>query len=56
MFKTENFMRADNFPMGWDGTDRRGNPLPDDTYYYVLHVKGENPQSFSGYVVIKGNQ
>ncbi len=56
VFKTENFMRADNFPMGWDGTDRRGNPLPDDTYYYVLHVKGENPQSFSGYVVIKGNQ
>ncbi len=49
-------MRAGNFPMGWDGTDKSGNPLPDDTYYYVLHVKGEKPQSFSGYVVIKGNR
>ncbi len=56
VFKTENFMRAENFPMGWDGTDRSGNPLPDDTYYYVLNIFGEKPQSFSGYVIIKGNK
>jgi gliding motility-associated-like protein len=55
VFKTENFMRAGNFPNGWDGTDRSGNPLPDDTYYYVLNIFGEKPQSFSGYVIIKGN-
>lgn len=56
VFKTKNFMRDDNFPLGWDGTDKHGNPLPDDTYYYVLKVKGNNPRTFTGYIVIKGSR
>ncbi len=55
VFKTENFMRDGNFPNGWDGTNMNGNPLPDDTYYYVIKVLGESPRNYTGYVVIKGN-
>ncbi len=56
VFRTENFMTASNFPDGWDGTDMQGNPLPDDTYYYVLNVKGGFARTFTGYIVIKGGQ
>ena len=56
VFQTENFMTADNFPNGWDGTDMHGNPLPDDTYYYVLKVSGNHPKTFTGYIVIKGSK
>ncbi len=56
VFQTENFQRDGNFPNGWDGTDKKGNPLPDDTYYYVIKVMGENPRTYTGFVVIKGNR
>ncbi len=39
----------------WDGRDKSNNPLPDGTYYYVLKIKGSNPQTVTGYFVIKGN-
>lgn len=35
----------------WDGVDYNNNPLPDDTYFYVL--KSENGKSVSGYIVIR---
>jgi gliding motility-associated-like protein len=56
VFKTENFQRDGNFPNGWDGTDKNGKPLPDDTYYYVINVMGDNPRTYTGFVVIKGNR
>ena len=56
VFQTENFMTAENFLNGWDGTDMHGNPLPDDTYYYVLKVKGNHPKIFTGFIVIKGSK
>jgi gliding motility-associated-like protein len=35
----------------WNGVDHNGNPLPDDTYFYVLRTaKGK---SLSGYIVIR---
>jgi gliding motility-associated-like protein len=35
----------------WNGVDNNGNPLPDDTYFYVLRtVRGK---SLSGYIVIR---
>jgi len=55
VFRTENFMTADNFPDGWDGTDMHGNPLPDDTYYYILKVEGTHPKTFTGFIIIKGS-
>ncbi len=39
----------------WNGRDKSNNPLPDGTYYYVLKIKGSNPQTVTGYFVIKGN-
>ena len=35
----------------WDGVDYNNNPLPDDTYFYVL--KASNGRSMNGYVVIR---
>jgi gliding motility-associated-like protein len=35
----------------WDGIDYNGNPIPDDTYFYVL--KSENGKSISGFFVIR---
>ncbi len=35
----------------WHGTDYNGNPLPDDTYFYV--IKAENGLSLSGYLYIR---
>jgi gliding motility-associated-like protein len=35
----------------WDGVDDKENPLPEDTYFYVL--KPEQGKTFKGYVVIK---
>jgi gliding motility-associated-like protein len=41
----------ENYDNNWDGVDYNGNPLPDDTYFYVL--KTENGKSISGYIVIR---
>jgi gliding motility-associated-like protein len=35
----------------WDGVDYNSNPLPDDTYFYVLRFA--NGASLSGYIVIR---
>jgi gliding motility-associated-like protein len=35
----------------WNGIDRNGDPLPDDTYYFT--IKSENGNSYSGYIVIR---
>jgi gliding motility-associated-like protein len=35
----------------WDGVDYNNNPLPEDTYFYVL--KTANGKSLSGYLVIR---
>jgi gliding motility-associated-like protein len=35
----------------WNGVDHNGNPLPDDTYFYV--IKSQNGKSLSGYIVIR---
>jgi gliding motility-associated-like protein len=35
----------------WNGVDYNGNPLLDDTYYFV--IKAQNGKSISGYVVVR---
>ena len=40
-----------NYDNSWNGVDYNKNPLPDDTYFYVL--KSENGKSYSGYIVIR---
>jgi gliding motility-associated-like protein len=35
----------------WDGRDYNSNPLPEDTYFYVL--RAENGVSLSGYIVVR---
>jgi gliding motility-associated-like protein len=40
-----------NYDNNWNGVDYNGNPLPDDTYFFVL--KSENGKSLSGYIVIR---
>ena len=40
-----------NYDNTWNGVDYKGNPLPDDTYFYIL--KSESGKSLSGFVVIR---
>ncbi len=40
-----------DYDNSWDGIDYNKNPLPDDTYFYV--VKPENGKPLSGYIVIR---
>jgi gliding motility-associated-like protein len=40
-----------NYDNSWNGVDNNKNPLPDDTYFYVL--KSANGKSISGYIVIR---
>ena len=40
-----------NYDNRWNGIDSYGNPLSDDTYFYLL--KTENGKSVSGYIVIR---
>jgi len=35
----------------WDGVDYNSNPLPDDTYFYVL--KSANGKAFNGFIVVR---
>jgi len=41
----------DDYDNLWDGVDNNGNPLPDDTYFYIL--KSEKIKPIKGYIVIK---
>ena len=40
-----------NYDNTWNGIDHKSNPLPDDTYFYV--IKTESGKSISGFVVIR---
>lgn len=40
-----------NYDNSWNGVDKNNNPLPDDTYFYVL--KYADGKSYRGYIVIR---
>jgi gliding motility-associated-like protein len=40
-----------NYQNDWDGVDYNDNPLPDDTYFYV--IKAENGKSLNGFIVVR---
>ena len=42
---------AINYQNDWSGTSLKGDPLSDDTYYYVLDL--QNGEVYKGFVVIK---
>lgn len=46
-----NVFTNDNYANDWDGKDYNGNPLPEDTYFYILKPEKINP--IKGYIVIK---
>ena len=40
--------------MGWDGKNKNGNDLSEDTYYYILNVIDDDVlQTHKGFIVIK---
>jgi gliding motility-associated-like protein len=43
--------KNENYDNSWNGSDYNGNPLQDDTYFYVLRT--ENGRSLSGFIVIR---
>jgi gliding motility-associated-like protein len=43
--------KNENYDNKWDGVDYNGNPLPDDTYFYILNTG--NGRTRNGYIVIK---
>jgi gliding motility-associated-like protein len=40
-----------NYDNSWNGVDYKGNPISDDTYFYIL--KTEHGTSASGYIVVR---
>ena len=40
-----------DYDNSWEGLDYNSNPLPEDTYFYV--VRAANGISRSGYVVVR---
>ncbi len=42
---------SDNYENNWDGTAKNGQPLPDDTYYYIFEAHGN--RIYKGFIVIK---
>ena len=40
-----------NYDNMWDGIDDNEDPLPDDTYFYVLRPEKSNP--VRGYIVVR---
>lgn len=48
--------RKPNFSneIGWDGKNKNGNDLPEDTYYYILMVTDDGvSETYKGFIVIK---
>ncbi|MBK6342202.1 MAG: gliding motility-associated C-terminal domain-containing protein [Flavobacteriales bacterium] len=42
---------AEDYSNEWEGRARNGQPLPDDTYFFVLNLTGR--RSYNGHVIIK---
>ena len=43
--------KKQNYQGDWSGTNQRGNPLPDGTYYYVLDL-GNGKEPYTGFIII----
>ncbi|MBE0649017.1 MAG: gliding motility-associated C-terminal domain-containing protein [Bacteroidales bacterium] len=50
--RIRSFERYDNVDQVWDGTNHRGEPVPDGTYYYVLTIKDMEPKT--GWIFVRG--
>ncbi len=49
--------KSSDYQNNWDGKNKNGDPLPEDTYYYILKVEdvfnNSKTRVYKGYVVIK---
>lgn len=43
--------KSSNYANDWNGVDQHGNPLPEDTYFFVMQPR--NGTARSGYIVIR---
>ena len=43
--------KSDDYNNDWNGVDEKGNPLPDDTYFFIM--KTQSGKSFSKYIVVR---
>ena len=50
--RIRSFERYDNAGQVWDGTNYRGVPVPDGTYYYVVTIKDMEPKT--GWLFVRG--
>jgi gliding motility-associated-like protein len=50
--RIRSFERYDNIGQVWDGTNQRGEHVPDGTYYYVLTIKDMDPKT--GWIFVRG--
>ena len=50
VYREKDFMQSNT--QGWDGRNMSGNPLPNDTYYYIIKIEGGITRS--GFILIRG--
>ncbi|MFH1297237.1 MAG: gliding motility-associated C-terminal domain-containing protein [Bacteroidota bacterium] len=50
--RIRSFDRYDNADQVWNGTNHRGEPVPDGTYYYILTIKDMEPRT--GWIFVRG--
>ncbi|MFC2102265.1 gliding motility-associated C-terminal domain-containing protein [Bacteroidota bacterium] len=50
--RIRSFERYDNVGKVWDGTNQKGEAVPDGTYYYVLSIKDMDPKT--GWIFVRG--
>jgi gliding motility-associated-like protein len=41
-----------SYANAWDGGNKKGEPLPSATYYYILKLNDTENQIFSGHITI----
>jgi gliding motility-associated-like protein len=51
--KVREFENYNNTSVVWDGTNSRGEKLPDGTYYYLLTIR--NGARYNGWILVRGN-
>ncbi len=51
--RVRQFDNYNNSSVSWDGTNSRGEDLPDGTYYYILTIS--NGARYNGWILVRGN-
>ncbi|MDP4281925.1 MAG: gliding motility-associated C-terminal domain-containing protein, partial [Bacteroidota bacterium] len=51
--KVRSYKGYDNSSNVWDGTNRNGDPVPDGTYFYIIHIS--HVGKYSGWIFVRAN-